>query len=161
MAALPLMVALGALARPAPPGRTPAPDDLAAARERVESLYAAGSLPEALGAARDGLRAHGDDPILLRRTCQLALTLRAPEIAREPVKRLERLVREGKGIEAEAAAAWTRDVDELELELAGLETRERAVRAATNRARAVSLATIAVLAIGLAAFSKRSRPLPR
>jgi hypothetical protein len=154
MALLAVIAALATLAR------EPAADDLAAARQRVETLYAAGSLPEALAAARDELRGHGDDPILLRRTCQLALTLRAPELAREPADRLADLVRERKGIEPAALAAWKTEADALEIEVAGLEARERAVRAATVRARIVSLATIGLLGIALVAFAKRSRPLP-
>ena len=156
------MAALAVIAVVAALGRAPQPDDLAAARERVEALYAAGSLPEALAAAREGLRGHADDPILLRRTCQLALTLRAPEIAREPAARLAEIVQQGRpgvGIEPGAFAAWKTEADALELETAALEERERAVRAATVRARAVSLASIGILGIALALLAKRSRPL--
>jgi len=154
MAPLALIVALAALAA------APSEEDLAAARARVELLYGSGSLPEALAAAREGLRAHEDDPVLLRRVCQLAVTLRAPEFAREPADRLAQVVRDGKGIEPDAIAAWKGESDALSREVADLEARERAVLAATVRARAVSLASIALLGLGLVALGKRSRPLP-
>jgi len=165
MAPLALIVALAALAG-GPSGDelahvlAPREDDLAACRARVELLYGSGSLPEALAAAREGLRAHGDDPILLRRACQLAVTLRAPELARGPGDRLAGIVREGKGIEPGAIAAWKSESEALAREIADLEARERAVEAATARARAVSWASIALLGVALVALGKGSRPLP-
>jgi hypothetical protein len=154
VAPLALIVLLAALAG------EPRDDDVAGARARVESLYAAGSLPEALAAAREGLRSHADDPILLRRACQLALSLRAPEIARGPSERLSELVRGGDGFEPGSLDAWRTEAAVLARELAELESRERAVEAATFRARTVSLSVIAVLGLGLFALAKRSRPLP-
>jgi hypothetical protein len=154
MAAFALIFALAALAGAA------REDDLAAVRARVESLYGSGSLPEALATARQGLRTHADDPILLRRACQLAVTLRAPELARGPADRLAQIVREGKGIEPSAFAVWKSESDALAREVADLEARELAVAAATVRARAVALVSIAMLGVGLVALAKRSRPLP-
>jgi hypothetical protein len=128
--------------------------DLTAAQARVEALYAAGSLPEALGAAREGLEASPDDPILLRRACQLALALRVPEVARASADRLEARVR------SEDLAGWRPEAERLGREADELVARERDVEDATVRARAVSIASIAALAVLVLALSKGSRPPP-
>lgn len=127
---------------------------LTSAEARVESLYAAGSLPEALAAARQGLESSPDDPILLRRACQLALTLRVPEVARASADRLAALV------SSPELATWREESERLSREAVELEARERAVADATTRARAVSIAAIAALSCLVLALSKGSRPPP-
>ncbi len=149
MAPLALILTLLRVARPEAPQA-----GLTSAEMRVEGLYAAGSLPEALAAAREGLESSPDDPILLRRACQLALTLRVPEVARASADRLAALARSPE------LAAWREESDRLSREAVELEARERAVAAATTRARAVSIAAIAALAGLVLALSKGSRPPP-
>jgi hypothetical protein len=144
MAALALIAACLALAAP---GR----EDF---RARVEELYAAGSLPEALVAARDGLRATPDDPVLLRRACQLALALRVPEVARASADRLAERVR------SEELATWRAESEVLSREAAELEAREREVEDATVRARAVAIAVVVALSLLVLVLLKGSRPPP-
>ena len=142
----------------------PRQDDLAVAQARVEALYAAGSLPEALAAAREALRSHADDPVLLRRACQLALSLRAPALAREPAERLRSLTGEGAGEGARFPAgtlgAWRAEAEVFVREVEDLEARERGVEAATVRARAVAVSALVVLGLGLFALGKGNRPPP-
>ena len=159
MAALAVIAAAAVLAAVAP-----RQDDLALAQARVEALYAAGSLPEALAAAREALRSHGDDPILLRRACQLALSLRAPALAREPAERLRSLVkegaREGTRFPVDALPAWRAEAETFVREVEDLEAREREVEGATVRARTVAVSALVVLGLGLFVLGKGNRPPP-
>jgi hypothetical protein len=101
-------------------------------------LYAAGDLPGALREARAALSGGRDDPLLLRRACELALALRIPDEATSGAARLAAAL-PATAADAEMRAWWARESAALTAGARELEEREREVRAAAQRGRAVSL----------------------
>jgi len=101
-------------------------------------LYAAGDLPGALREARTALDGGREDPLLLRRACELALALRIPDEAASWAARLAAAL-PGAGADAEMHAWWARESSALTAGARDLEERERELRAAARRARAASL----------------------
>ena len=131
------------------------PDALARSRARVEALYGAGDLPGALRAAAIGLGAGGDDPQLLRRACQLALSLRMADAAEENARRLSASLA-AADLDAAQREWWRAEARALQTEAAALREHERILVAATRRARSVSVGMLGAVLLGLVVLARRS-----
>ena len=131
------------------------PDALSRARARVEALYGAGDLPGALRAAELGSVAGGDDPQLLRRACQLALSLRMADAAEENAQRLSASLA-AADLDAAQREWWRSEARTLQVEAAALREHTRNLVAATRRARALSVGMLGAVLLGLLVLGRRS-----
>jgi hypothetical protein len=128
-------------------------DALRRAQARVYVLEQAGDLEGALAEARAGAAAHADDPWIAGRLCAIGAMLRRMDAVEAAERRLARLAaREPEAAgEAVELAAGARE------ELALLRAAHERSDAAVVRARAVSIALLALcaLALGWLAFASR------
>jgi hypothetical protein len=128
-------------------------DPLARSRARVEVFYAAGDLPGALREAHTGLGVAREDPILLRRACQLSTALRIPELAEEYAGRLAHSVAMGDP-DPVKGGWWRGEANALEREVRELTRREGQLERAARRARATSLGVLGALFLALIALAR-------
>lgn len=128
-------------------------DALSAARGEVEVRYHAGDLLGALEVARAALREHPHDIELAWRECDLATNLGRTRLAEAALERFR-----AAPLPPDADRSfWDRQRAFLEGEIATLTARERAIDAASTRARVVALGALALSIALMLALTRAPR----
>ncbi len=92
---------------------------------------------------------------LLRRACQLALSLRMADAAEENAQRLSASLA-AADLDAAQREWWRSEARTLQVEAGALREHERNLVAATRRARALSVGMLGAVLLGLVVLARRS-----